>query len=83
MYYGKISRVKNYRFTYEKENKEIKFNNIFKNEWTIKISNDEEYHLFTSLKEAASFIDISVYIFKRCINTEKLIKGWKIEGKKY
>lgn len=80
---GKAPRVKNYRFTYEKENKEIEFNNIFKDEWTIKISNDEEYHLFTSLKEAASFIDISVYIFKRCINTEKLIKGWKIEGKKY
>lgn len=80
---GKSPRVKNYRFTYEKENKEIKFNNTFKDEWTIKISNGEEYHIFTSLIKAASFVDTSVYIFKKYMNTEKLFKGWKIEGKKY
>ena len=80
---GKAPRVKNYRFTYEKENKGIEFNNIFRDEWTIKISNNREYHIFASLIEAANFIDVSVYTFKKYMNTEKLIKGWKIEGKKY
>lgn len=80
---GKSPRVKNYRFTYEKENKEIEFNNIFKSEWTIKISNNKEYHIFASLIEAANFINSSVYTIKRCMNTEKLINGWRIEGKKY
>ena len=80
---GKAPRVKNYRFTYEKENKEIEFNNIFKSEWTIKISNNNEHHIFTSLIEAANFINASVYTFKKCMNTEKLVNGWKIEGKKY
>ena len=80
---GKSPRVKKYRFTYEKENKVIEFNNIFKDEWTIKISNNKEHHIFATLIEAANFINASVYTIKRYMNTEKLIKGWKIEGKKY
>lgn len=80
---GKCSRVKDYRFTYEKEDKEIKFNGIFKNEWVIKISKDKEYYLFSSLTKAANFIGVSDATLRKYISIEKSIKGWKVEGKKY
>lgn len=80
---GKSPRVKDYRFTYEKENKEIKFNGVFKNEWTIRISNDKEYYVFSSLTKAANFIGVSDVTLRKYINIEKPIKGWQIKGKKY
>ena len=80
---GKSPRAKDYRFTYEKEDKKIEFNDIFKKEWTIKISNDKEYYIFSSLNKAANFIGVSDITLRKYVNIEKLIKGWKIEGKKY
>ena len=80
---GKSPRTKDYRFTYEKEDKKITFNGIFQQEWTIKISNNKEYYIFSSLNKAADFIGVSNNTLRKYINIEKLIKGWKIEGKKY
>ena len=78
---GERSRVKDYRFTYEKEDKEIKFNGIFKNEWVIKISKDKEYYLFSSLTKAANFIGVSDATLRKYISIESQLKDGKLRGK--
>lgn len=80
---GKSPRVKEYRFTYEQEIKKIDFNNIFKDEWVIKLFKGKDTLIFPSIMKAAKFINISNVTLKKYINTGEKIKGWLIEGKRY
>lgn len=80
---GKSPRVKNYRFTYEQKEKELFFLGKFKKDWVIKLSRGEEQFIFSSILQAADFLETTGKTLKCHLKQNKKIKGWQIEGKNF
>ena len=79
---GKRSRVKEYRFTYSTENKNLLFLGKSYNDYVVILTkNNKQQLFFPSLSHAAKFLSIKIDILKEKNNT--YYKDYFIEIKKY